>query len=303
MKPSDAIVDAAEHTLASRGGVSHIQALPLPRLVADSADKFIAFSNQGRPLAIIAIAPKTHPRTVQDAAEHASLAQQRLGPQLGAQVLAPMYVGESEGASFSITEYCKSYGNGRLRGRWTRWRLADSVFDWLLASTEHTVQAIDAVQTDALYTVPLARMARHPAVRPEDRAAAQTALDALNGGRWAPKAVLCHYDFWMGNLLHAPTPTPARYKFVVIDWAGSNVLGHGIYDLVRMSISLRASPARGRRELAAHCRLLGCEPAHARHYLLSALGHLAGALGEWPVERFAQTVAACMRYIDKADAR
>jgi hypothetical protein len=28
---------------------------------------------------------------------------------------------------------------------------------------------------------------------------------------------------------------------------------------------------------------------------------LAGALGEWPVERFAQTTAACMRHIDKAD--
>ena len=298
-----AIVAAARHILDSRGGLYHISALPLPRLVADSADKFIAFSNRGDPLAIIVIAPKTHPRTVQKAAERASLARQRLGPQLGAQVLAPMYVGESEGVSFSITEYCQPFGDGRLRSRWTSWRLADGVFDWLRASTEYTVQAIDATQIDTLYAVPLARMAQHPAIGPENRAAAQTALDALNGGRWAPKAILCHYDFWMGNLLHAPASPLARYKFVVIDWAGSNVLGHGIYDLVRMSISLRASPARWRRELAAHSGILGCEPAQARHYLLSTLGHMAGALGEWPVERFAQTVAACMRYIDNADTR
>lgn len=297
------IVETARQILDSRGGLGRIDALPLPRLVADSADKFIAFSTRGDPLAIIVIAPKTHPHAVQEAAERASLARQRLGPQLGAPVLAPLYVGETEGTGFSITEYCQPFEEGRLRGRWNRWRIANSVFEWLRASTAQTVQPIDAAQTNALYAEPLARMAQHPAIRPEDRAAAQTALEALKGGHWVPQAALCHYDFWMGNLLRAPASSPSPRRFVVIDWAGANVLGHGIYDLVRMSISLDTSPARALRELTAHCRVLGCEPTQARHYLLSALGHLAGALGEWPVERFARTTAACIRCIDKADAR
>lgn len=261
------VVEAAHHILDSHGGVGHIDALPLPRLVADSADKFIAFSKRGRPIAIIAIAPKTHPRTVQEAADRANLASQRLGPQLGAQVLTPLHVGECEGCSFSITPYCKPFGNGWLRGRWARWRVGDGALDWLLASTEYTTQEIDTVQTEALYAEPLARMARHAAIRPEDRAAAQTALNSLAGGNWLPKALLCHYDFWMGNLLHAPASPSQPQRFVVIDWAGSKVLGHGIYDLVRMSISLGVTRARWHRELAAHCRALGCKPAQARHYL------------------------------------
>lgn len=295
------IVEAAKTVLDSRGGIGRIEALSLPRLVADHSDKYIAFSPDGEPLAIIVIAPKTHPRAVHEAAECADEALRRLGPELGKRVLSPWYVGQVDGSGFSITEFCQPFAAGRISGRWARWQIADSVFEWLRAVTSHTAQSTDELQRDELYMEPLSRMARHAAVRPADRAGALDALEALQGGRWSPKAVLCHYDFWMGNLLRERPGTQRTGGFVVIDWNGSRTLGHGFYDLVRMSISLRATPSRWRRELGAHCRILDCEAAHAKFYVLGALGHLAGALGEWPVERFAQTVAACMSYIDAAD--
>lgn len=297
--PAD-IAATLEQVLSDRGGLGEVHAAALRRLVGDHCDKFVALDRRGRPRAFVVLSPPGHPRAVASAAERAYQARDRLGDTLGGSVLTPLHVGESGGASYSITTYCEPIGRNRWVARWQRWRLAPSVLRWLSAVVEQTAAAADPRQIDCLFARPLHRLASHPAVDEDVRAAARRAGEALRSGAWRPRTVLAHNDFWIGNLVRRPDRPRGAAPFFVIDWAGSLTEGHAVYDLVRMTMSLDLSPRQLRPLLAGHCRALGCEPEAAAHYLVSALGHLCENLGAWPIEQFARTASVCHRFLESA---
>ena len=86
----------------------------------------------------------------------------------------------------------------------------------------------------------------------------------------------------------------------MIDWRGLQLRGHGVYDLVRMAMSIRLPAAAFAAELKAHCTLLQCEQRHLRHHLMCAFAQLADNLGAWPVERFAELADLCLQHVDRA---
>jgi hypothetical protein len=92
-----------------------------------------------------------------------------------------------------------------------------------------------------------------------------------------------HGDLWLGNLLRRPNGT-----LCIIDWAGSQPQGYGVYDLMRLGISLRVPTRIMKQEIAVHGTALGGAEA-LRLHLLAALGHYAANLGEFPRERFVVT--------------
>ncbi len=293
--PAD-ILATLDQLLRDRGGLGQVSAVALRRLVEDHCDKFVVFSRTGQPIAFVVLSPPGYPQVAAHAASSAVQASERLGPQLGATVLTPMHVGESGGASYTVTAFCRPLSANRWVARWQRWRLAPPVLDWLQAVTRHTAAPVDGAQSDALFARPLEALAENRIVDPSVRAGAVAARNALANGRWQPRSVLAHNDLWAGNLLRRPQPG-AGTPFYVIDWAGSRSEGHGIYDLVRIGMSMGLPAGRVRRAVGAHCDVLGCEPAMANHYLASALGHLSLNLGEWPPAQFAQTAAVCHRYL------
>jgi aminoglycoside phosphotransferase (APT) family kinase protein len=297
--PAD-IAATLEQVLHGRGGLGQVQAVPLRRLVGDHCEKFIALDRRDRPVAFVVLSPPEHPRAVATAAERALQARARLGGALGASVLTPLHVGESNGASYSISTYCEPLSRHRWVARWQGWRLAPAVLRWLSAVVEQTAAGADSGQVERLFARPLQALAVHRAVDEDVRAAAARAGDSLRSGAWRPRTVLAHNDFWLGNLVQRRDAPRGTAPFFVIDWAGSLTEGHAVYDLVRMSMSLNLPPRQLQPLLASHCRALGCEPAMAGHYLVSALGHLCENLGEWPIEQFARTASVCHRFLTAA---
>jgi hypothetical protein len=230
------------------------------------------------------------------AAASAIQAADRLGSELGASVLTPLHIGDCDGATYTVTAFCRPLSTNRWVARWQRWQLASPVLDWLQAVTRHTAVPADAARTEALFARPLEALAENRIVDPSVRAGAAAARNALATGRWRPRTVLAHNDLWAGNLLRRAQPGKGT-PFYVIDWAGARSEGHGIYDLVRIAMSMGVSSGRLRQAVAAHCEVLECEPAMASHYLASALGQLSLNLGEWPPAQFAQTAAVCHRFL------
>ena len=281
--------------MQAHGGVRSVRLLAMPHLVADHADKYLVFGPGRSASAVITVSPPGYPSAVQDAAAHAVAAKERLGEALGANVLVPWHVGESDGVSFAITPFCRSFREGTLAGRLWKLRIRRPVFGWLREVTRSTATVPAPPQLEQRFGAPLRRIAAHGLLAADMRDAARRALDELDAAAWRPRSVMAHNDFWFGNLLRPAHSAAERNVFVVIDWGGSDVAGHGIYDLVRMSMSLHlAAPAFG-REIALHCQALDCEPSQAGHHLLCALGRLADNLGEWPLAEFVKHSQICWR--------
>ena len=90
-----------------------------------------------------------------------------------------------------------------------------------------------------------------------------------------------------------------RDRFVVIDWPGSELRGYAIFDLIRMSQSMRLNTRSLRREIASHCQLLNCGMADSLSYLLAALGHIAMNLEHFPVDAYARMADACFATLEE----
>ena len=114
-----------------------------------------------------------------------------------------------------------------------------------------------------------------------------------------------HGDLWKGNVLLAPTRVPWG-GIVLIDWGSALIQGYGIQDLIRLADSMRMGLPRLRREILAHCGLLGCEPEDARAYLTTSFAHYAlqyygRGQGCFPLEDFIRTSLRCLELFDSCE--
>lgn len=278
--------------------VAFIDRLPLPKLVEDYCEKFVALDRSGQPAAFVAVSPATHPESVREAATMSRAIRQRLGDPWGRAVVTPWFVGELDGRSYSITAFCPPIAKGRWAGRWQRLRLAGPILRWLEGVSLASVQDIADVQ--AAVREPLLALAGHAPSDDATRLAAKSALDDLDRGLWRPRSVVAHNDLWWGNFVRRPDGDRQGPPFQVIDWAGASAQGMPLYDLVRVASSLKLGRLRFRRALRAHCSILGCRPEQSRHYLCVAFGRLLRNLGEWPEEQFVGTARSCLRYVEDA---
>lgn len=280
--------------LSERGGLGAIEPMALPRRVADHADKALLRDAAGRPLAVLVVSPALRPDAAAQAAARARAAIDVLGPGYADAVLAPWHEGELDGRSYTVTAFRQPLSGRRWLNKWQRWRLAPAAWGWLLGATRRTLAEPDAAEREREFARPLARIATLASLPPAVRRAGDEALQALERGRWSPKLVFAHYDLWSGNLLLAPHAP----GFAVIDWGTARARGHAVYDLVRLAPYLGHSRRERRAQLLAHCEVLGCSAAQARHHLAAALGHLAGQLDHWPLPRFVETASRTMAELD-----
>lgn len=278
--------------------VAFIDRLPLPKLVDDYCEKFVALDRSGQPAAFIALSPASHPESVREAADAGRAIRERLGDALGTAVLVPWFVGELQGRSYSITPYCRPISGGRLSGRWQRLRLTRPILRWLEGTTRASMREIADI--DAEVRQPLAALADHARSDDKVRQAAKLALDELDRDAWRPRSVVAHNDLWWGNFVRRPGGDQGMVPFYVIDWAGGSVEGMPIYDLVRVADSLHLGAGHFRRALREHCAILGCRPEQGLHYLCVTFGRLLRNLGEWPEEQFVGTARSCLRYVEDA---
>jgi hypothetical protein len=242
---------------------------------------------------------------VQRAMSRAHQAKTILSGSVGGHILEPLAEGRVRGLSYVVLPYCDGLSESRPVWWIQRALLRPLIFDWLWHATESTVRDVEPAAIDGSFAEPLRRMASMGPINDGLRAAAKRAAERLDAGVWTPRQVLMHGDLWKGNILirkdrRAVEQRGWRDRFVVIDWAGSEIHGYAIYDLVRLAESMRLTARSLRSEVDRHCHLLRCAPADATSYLLAALGHVAKHIEHFPLDRYARMAGSCLTTLERA---
>lgn len=282
--------------LAERGGFSRMRHLPLARKVADHCEKLIAHDSAGDPAAFIVISPRAHPGAVLDACARARAAHEQLQGAVAEAVLLPWRVGEADGLSFSVTEYALPLGGHDLLSRFRRRSAGRRAIDWLHHVASQTVVDVPDADIESRVAAPLRRLAADAELPASVRAGGREALAALDAGHWRPRQQLAHNDFWWNNLVRPATPARSGWPYV-IDWGGAAVRGFPMFDLLRMSHSLRLPARAFARQLRRGAEAIGGEPAQASHHVLAALAGLGDNLGQWPKAQYAQVSAEWLDFL------
>lgn len=224
--------------------------------LADGTQKFLLRNQNGKPVAVAHLASPYAPDFVEDMIERANMAQQAVGSSLSAYILGPIGHGNLEGSSFGVFQYQQPLTENKFFWLVQRARVAPHLLDFLFEIARVTQAPVPDCEIEARFALPLRHLSTMEEVSGEIRAAAAASLQRLEQGLWIPRYVLMHGDLWKGNVLltqkHPPSP-----KFVLIDWAGSNVKGYAIFDLIRMASSFKVHHRRLATSLMAHCQILG----------------------------------------------
>jgi hypothetical protein len=287
--------------MSHRGGLGEIRLLCPPKAVDDDTTKLLITDRAGHPSAVLFWSPPAMPRRAARDAELAEQARAALGPELGAVIPTPLLTGEADGRSFVVVPYFRSLSASRWLWAFQRIQLRSWALQWLFAATQRTVRDTTVPEAERDFERPLAALASNAGIERPIRDRAAQALRTLREGTWPPRYVLAHNDLWKGNLLLSPgtpawlpwTNAQGRNPVMVIDWGGSRVRGHAIYDLVRLSMSMGVRGQRFRSELRRHCLILGCDLSDAASYLLASLGHLGTHLECFPEDRYFRLVNHC----------
>jgi hypothetical protein len=304
----NAFLDGAEgilrEFLGPGRGLGSISELSLNRTVRDYCEKFVVLDDRGKPAAFIIVSPASHPQAVSDAAKRAGAVRGALGEPLGASVLTPYRVAVADGRTYAIFPYCRPLSGRRFVGGLQRRLLASKVLHWLEDVTIHSRKPVNAESLDRRIVLPLRAIEEDAQLDPTIRAAAATALDDVQAGRWRPWTIAAHNDLWWGNLVHGRPATTGTPEFFVIDWGQGEPEGTPVGDLVRLSMSLGLSPRRCRAWMDRHQSALECRPVDMLSYVAVAFGALSLNLGKWPAERFQHAARVCFRYAsDTIDVR
>lgn len=272
--------------------------------VADGTTVLLLGNPADKPRWVILCSPPVAPDMVKRAMDRAHQAKLLLGSSAGSHILDPLAQGYVQGLSYAVLPLCATLSDTRL---WwiQRALLRPSIFHWLRQATECTVRDAEADSIEQNFVAPLQRIIWLEPLRGRLRAAASSAIERLNDGAWTPKHVLMHGDLWKGNILVRPQNNILRRldmssRFVITDWAGSEVSGYAFYDLVRLADSMRLNASNLSREVNRHCNLLGCERTDATSYLMAALGHISMNLEYFPIERYTQMAKSCFATLERA---
>jgi hypothetical protein len=261
-----------------------------------------AATNQS--LAVVLCSPPVSPDMIKRAMDRARQAKLILKESAGTHILDPLAQGSVHGLSYAVLPYCRSLSESRL---WwiQRALLRPLIVDWLRQATECTVRNAEPASFEQRFGAPLQHIVSLKPLGGHLRAAASRSIERLKDGAWVPRHALMHGDLWKGNILIRPQDNILRRlimsdRFVITDWAGSEISGYAIYDLVNLAQSLPLNALILRRELDRHCRLLGCEPADATSYLLAALGHIGMNLEHFPIDRYMHLAESCFAALEHA---
>ncbi|MCO5165863.1 MAG: hypothetical protein M9894_05790 [Planctomycetes bacterium] len=279
--------DALEAAFAPAGGFGGLSAAWPRGPLLDSVTTLLVRDERGRPRGVVQCSASRAAGAddlVRREVERGAAARAALDPRLADAVLEPLAVLDDGDRTYAAYPLCKGLPVARWRWVAARARLRGPLLDWLFEATRLTRHEPSPDEVARDFVRPLEALARDPRLSAELRAGARTALVRLESGRWRPSLTLSHGDLWRGNVLRWPAAPwwrrrPPALPFVLIDWRGSRVRGHGLRDLLHLGDSLRAPARLLRRELERHCWVRGCAIDDARGHLLAGLGAAGLDLG------------------------
>jgi hypothetical protein len=284
--------------LEEHHGLGHVAFFQRPdRHVADDTTKFIAYTGQGEPAVVVLWSALASPGLVARGMEIAEAARKLSGSYLAGAIIKPLLTGALDGRTYAVLPYCRPLSRHPLGWSVQKVWLRERLLRWLREMTRVTAKQATGEEVERDFRIPLSYVAEHRGLGTAVRNAAQRALCRLDSGQWSPRYVFAHNDLWKDNILSHRgilAPESAReWGFVLIDWAGGRERGHGIYDLVRLGLSLKLPQGRFLRELLEHCKLLSCSRDDCEGHFLSSAGYLGMHLEQFAEDRYIRSVETC----------
>lgn len=261
----------------------------------DSTTKGVIRDRRGHPAAVVICSRPAAPDLVKRGVDNAERIRAMLGPELGSVILRPLATGCVEGLSYVILPWRRPLSVSRLGWVSQRSRLRPQVLCWLRLAIERAREFHAASGITADFMTPLRHLEGQSSLTREMREAINIALDRLERGLWRPVHTFDHNDLWRGNFLLSTRQERAvsGYDFELIDWAGANPQGFGVYDLIRFAHSFRLGAKRLAWEVWRQGEALDCDPENLPGHLLASFGRLHLHLEQFPETRYRELLNAC----------
>lgn len=273
--------------------------------VADGISVFKLYNNANKLYAVVLCSPLSSPNLVMRTMHRSHQAKTYLNISTGKHIIEPIFEGKIDKLTYSVLPYCYELSKSRLYRKTQSIFLKRVIFDWLVDVTKYSAKDVDQPTAHLNFVAPLQHLASLKCLSEQIRKKSSFAIERLLAKVWKPKHVVMHGDLWVGNILLRAdanifnTINPYD-NFVITDWAGSEVNGYAIYDLIRLAESMNLSPKKLKVEINKHCNLLECDFIDATSYLLAALGFIAMNLEHFPLNRFACMAESCFSTLSKA---
>lgn len=275
------------------------------KLASDGVSVYQLHNNENQLDAIVLCSPLNSPNLVMRTVQRSTQAKNSLDLSTGNHIQEPLFEGEVENLTYSVWPLCYELSKSRLYRKAQNNFLKPVLFNWLFNVTKCTVDDKDQTSNISKFILPLEYIASSNVLNDKIRMKALFALERISTKEWQPKHVLMHGDLWLGNILLKKNPnilnTLKPYdNFVVTDWAGSEVKGYAMYDLIRFAESTNLSSKKIKFEIERHCKLLNCNPVDACSYLLAGLGFIGMNLENFPLNRFISMSESCFLTLSKS---
>ncbi|MCK5601203.1 hypothetical protein KAR91_05020 [Candidatus Pacearchaeota archaeon] len=269
----------------------------------DSTTKILVRTKRGHPAAVIVCSRTVAPGLVERGTKVAETIRAIIGEQLGQAIIRPLSHGYIDDRSYVMLPYCREFSSWKPIRVFQRLWLQRHILYWLRKSTETAAEKIELSKDSPASFISMLRYLEQQHFVDDDLQRAITrALDRIETGSWMPRHTIDHNDFWLGNVM-LPVRTKSKkhlFPFVIIDWAGANPYGYGIYDLIRIARGLKLSDTALRREIDFHCTALQCKPEDTQGHLLATLARLHQNLECFPESRYLETFSICWMKLSKA---
>jgi hypothetical protein len=297
-----ALVDQLERLSNKVGEELELEFLHRQKDGVDTTTKVLARTNSGRPIAVVVCSRPAAPDLVARGLRMAESIRGLVGREFGESIIKPLASGDVDGRSYMILPFYHDFSSFKLLRTAQRLQMHRPLLGWLAGATRAAAQSHrDGAAADRNFTIMLRHVERATVFDEGIRAAARESLRRLESQIWLPRHTFDHNDFWLGNVMRVSRSDPRRqYPFILIDWAGANDMGYGIYDLLRLARSLKLSIHALRRELMLHSDALQCSLEDTRGHFLAAIGRLHQHIEHFPEERLCKLVRYCWAYLNRA---
>ena len=273
--------------------IEHIKPLAAPKAVLDDTAKFLLFNKQRIPAAVLICGKTEFGNLAGRSAERVSNIRASLQGDEKKAVLAPLDYGDINGLNFALWPYRKPLSGNKILGRLQRYSLRKKILSWLHNATHQTIQKPLNAELEEVFISPLKALQSSEEIKGTLDKRVHNFIGKIESQSWKPVFTMAHNDLWVGNVLNAKDN---KYKISVIDWAGSNLKGIAIFDLVKICIDLRVRGNAYSIEVKKACDLLECDMHDSEGYLLASMALLLQNIEHFPRDRFFKLLQRVHRF-------
>lgn len=277
----------------------HIVASPLGKLkeVADATTKFLLSSKDGVPLSVFISSRPCSPGLIMRGVENAKAIRAVIGDRLGSVVIRSIKSGYAAGRSYVILPWYREFSSFKLIKKAQYVSLTRSLFQWLHDVNEAAAGVYgSSSETSDSFRNGLDHLLKQDFLNDEITLATAKSIERIESGKWKPRYTVDHNDLWMGNVMLQPGSKHSKespYPYVIIDWAGANHKGFGVYDLFRLARSLNIPDIMLRNEMIKHSKALRCDIEDTQGHLLACLGRLHQQIEYFPKDKYLKVLYNC----------